>query len=379
MTCFIPACQPQPPFAVCIDMAVQGDAPLQPFGMALPVFLAGQPVYGAGQQIAAAHFQGKLLLIRKRTDGRADFIDTFPSVRRDDFDHIAGSQRLVQYGVDDVVPIRRGYADAPALIAAALLGKGAASYRPGEEIVLIRAVKAFRCQLHCIGHGVPSLLRRAAMAVHDAAVGLYDGTDIAQSFHAAFDFKGRNAGIHECIDIFEAVQILQTQDIGVLLQQGTAVFRQVIRQAARLGAGAAVAAAAADKAAHEALSRVRHTRCAVNKHFNSHRRMTADFPDFIEGYFPGQDGLRKAEPFQKAHAVQIGDGHLRTAVQGQIGRDLAGYGGNGQILHDDAVYADGIQIFQIARQSLQLLISHDDVDGHIYPYAEYVGNAHGFG
>mgnify|MGYP000405832759 CR=1 FL=1 len=51
------------------------------------------------------------------------------------------------------------------------------------------------------------------MAVHDAAVGLYDGTDIAQSFHAAFDFKGRNAGIHECIDIFEAVQILQAQDI----------------------------------------------------------------------------------------------------------------------------------------------------------------------
>ena len=225
MTCFIPACQPQPPFAVCIDVAVQGDAPLQPFGMALPVFLAGQAVYGAGQQIAAAHFQDKLLLIGKRTDGRANFIDTFPSVRRDDFDHIAGSQRRVQYGIDDVVPMRRGYADAPALIAAALLGKSTAAYRPGEEIVLIRAVKAFRRQLHRIGHGVLSLLSRAAMAVHDAAVSLHDGTDIAQPLHAAFDFKGRHAGVHECVDIFEAVQILQAQDIGVLLQQGATVFR----------------------------------------------------------------------------------------------------------------------------------------------------------
>ena len=225
--------------------------------------------------------------------------------------------------------------------------------------------------------GLFAALGTLVMSINDFAVGLDDGTHVRVALHAPFDFKGCDACVEEIVDIVKGAQIFQAEDIGLVFHDRFAVTEQRIRLAAGLGTGTAVAAAAAEEAAHQALAGIGHARCAVDEDFDRNGRLGTNRFDFIRRQFPRKDGLRKAIFFQKADAIQIGNGHLRAAVQGQIGRDLTGQGGNGQVLDDDAVDAKSIEGLQIGRQILQFRVGHQNIDRHIDLDAEEMRRPHG--
>ena len=219
-------------------------------------------------------------------------------------------------------------------------GQRAAADGISQEIGLITAVKGTFQEGCRFAMGGLALLRALVMGIDDPAVRRNDSPDVRIALHAAFDFKGRDAGIEQVVDIIEGFQILQAEDIGLVFHDRLAIAEQRIGLTAGLGTGTAVAAAAAEETAHQALAGIGHARRAVDEDFNGNGRLGADEADFLRRQFAGQDGLSEAIGLKETDTVQVGHGHLRTAVERQIRCDFPGQSGYGQVLDDDAIDAE---------------------------------------
>ena len=133
-------------------------------------------------------------------------------------------------------------------------------------------------------------------AVYESTVSADNDRNVVTVLHASFDFKGRHACRQKLAYTGGTAQILQTERI-TLFSDASVPFADRIRQAAGLGTGAAIAAAAAHETAHEALTRIRHTRRTMNEDFHGKIRLRANGRDFRKAELPCQDDLRKAQAF----------------------------------------------------------------------------------
>ncbi len=247
-----------------------------------------------------------------------------------------------------------------------------------------------RIGLACRGHPLPfgpsPLDEGGRMSrkhpVKHGAVRLDDGRDVFRLLHAAFDFKRRDADLHELRQEVKRIEVFRReQEIAGRVSEHVLPCNiyERIRQAAGLGAAAAVAAAAADHAAHEALARVADAERAMRECLDFGVRTCDDFANLRQRKLTRQHDARKAECFHGAGALDVVNRHLRARMERQVRRIFAGNLCDAEILHERGIRTDFLQKLKIAADIVKLFIEHHRVDSDMNVHAAQVGKADSFG
>ena len=94
-----------------------------------------------------------------------------------------------------------------------------------------------------------------------------------------------------------------------------------------------------------------------------------DVANFFERKLSRQDDALEAQPGQNLRACSIVDGHLRAAVQLQLGKVTADGAENAQVLEDNGIDAHILQRGQGLDQLGQFILANERVDRDENPAA----------
>ena len=143
--------------------------------------------------------------------------------------------------------------------------------------------------------------------------------------------------------------------------------------AAGVGAGALVGVAVVHVAGQQAAAGVGHAQGAVYKHFQFHRRnLFADFADFFQAQFPGQDHAADALAVPEFHGGPVNGVGLHRQVNGLVRPFLSYQHDQAGVRHDQGVgflFNDRLQVSQVAAH---LVVVGGNVGNQVELFAQFV-------
>ena len=216
--------------------------------------------------------------------------------------------------------------------------------------------------------------------VDRAAVGGGRCGHILGPFEPPLNLEAGDAGGDEFGHLLHRHQVLRREQIlGIAEIVLLAVEDEVVGQAAGLRALAAVGAAAAPGLARETLAAVGDAEGAMHKDLDLHGRGGGDLFDLGDGEFACEHHPLHAQAGGPGAALRGGDGHLRGAVDGELGRKLTHEAYHAGILDDDRIDAGVGHHADPVGDGRELVVEDEGVEGHKALHAAGVEGLHHLG
>ena len=195
--------------------------------------------------------------------------------------------------------------------------------------------------------------------VQRLAVDRGDGGHILGPLHASLQLDGGDTHFLQLLQVMDQTVVFQAQGVFLL------PVVVAVALAAGLGAASPVAGAAADGGGHIALAAVAHAQGAVDKYFNFNGGVGADIADLLPVQLPAEHHTFDTHGGAHLHTGKGVDGHLRGAVDGNVGGDLTAQLHDAKVLNNECVHIAGSSVADHLRQGIDLLVGNQGIQRQV--------------